>query len=51
MGILSRKPKTVETPRETTKEEEAEASMKFVTASARFGPVGRRDKTWKTSSE
>ncbi|QOI67506.1 hypothetical protein SEA_BEUFFERT_119 [Streptomyces phage Beuffert] len=39
------------TPRETTAEEEAEARLRFHTASARFGPVGRRDKTWKTSSE
>jgi hypothetical protein len=49
MGWFKSEPK--ETPRETTDEEEAEARLKFHTASGRFGPVGRRDRTWKTSSE
>lgn len=41
------KPKV--TPRETTDEEEA--AMKFATAKNRFGKVGKKDKTWKTSGK
>lgn len=37
------------TPRETTDEEEAAAALKFATAKGRFGSVGKKDKTWKTS--
>ncbi|QNN99212.1 hypothetical protein SEA_FAUST_121 [Streptomyces phage Faust] len=33
---------------DSTPEEKADQKLKFATASVRFGPVGKRDKTWKT---
>lgn len=48
MGWFSKEPK--ETPKEMTSED-AEVKLKLATASARFGPVGRRDKTWTTSDK
>lgn len=32
---------------DSTPEEKAEQKLKFATASARFGPVGKRGKTWE----
>lgn len=51
MAFWNKNDQPKEVPPETTPEEEAEASLKFHTARDRFGPVGRRDATWKTSSE
>lgn len=38
-------------PDDSTPEEKAEQALKFHTASGRLGPVGKRDKTWKTSDK
>jgi hypothetical protein len=45
------KDKPVATGDDSTQEEQADQKLKFATASARFGPVGKRDKTWKTSGK
>lgn len=42
------KNKPVSTGDDSTPEEQADQKLKFATASARFGPVGKRDKTWKS---
>lgn len=44
MGIFKKDPGVVKD--ESTKEERAAQSMKFATASQRFGKVGQRDKSW-----
>ncbi|AZU97187.1 hypothetical protein SEA_EMMA1919_123 [Streptomyces phage Emma1919] len=51
MGIFSKSPKPVSTGDDSTPEEKADQKLKFATASARFGPVGRRDKTWQEQSK
>jgi hypothetical protein len=40
--------KPVPTGDDSTDDEKAEQKLKFATASARFGAVGKRDKTWKS---
>lgn len=40
------KEKPVSTGDDSTEEEKAGQKLKFATASARFGKVGKRDKTW-----
>ena len=47
MGWFS-KSEPKEISQETTAEEEADASLKFATASARFGSVGKREETWSS---
>jgi hypothetical protein len=52
MGIFGgKKNESVSTGDDSTQEEKADQKLKFTTASARFGPVGRRDSTWKTSGK
>lgn len=46
-GGKSEKP--VSTGDDSTETEKADQKLKFATASVRFGPVGKKDKTWKTS--
>lgn len=41
------KDKPVATGDDSTPEEKADQKLKFATASARFGKVGKRDKTWE----
>lgn len=41
----------VATQDDSTPEEQAEQALKFHTASDRFGPVGKRDETWKSSEQ
>jgi hypothetical protein len=47
MGIFSREPKPVATGDDSTEDEKAGQKLKFATASARFGPVGKKDETWE----
>ncbi|XAO35303.1 hypothetical protein SEA_FRANCOB_120 [Streptomyces phage Francob] len=49
MGLFGKSPKPVSTGDDSTEEEKADQKLKFATASARFGPVGKRDKTWRSS--
>lgn len=49
MGIFKKSNQPVSTGDDSTEEEKANQKLKFATASARFGPVGKRDKTWKKS--
>ncbi|AXH68820.1 hypothetical protein SEA_COMRADE_119 [Streptomyces phage Comrade] len=51
MGIFSKSPKPVSSGDDSTEEEKADQKLKFATASVRFGPVGKREKTWKTSEQ
>ena len=46
MGIFKNdKPKPFKD--DSTESEKADQKLKFATASARFGKVGKRDKTWQ----
>jgi len=51
LGFGGNSKDTSSTQDDSTDEEKAEQALKFHTASGRFGPVGKRDKTWKTSDE
>jgi hypothetical protein len=51
MGFFKRESKPLPTQDDSTPEEQAEQKLKFATASARFGKVGKRDSTWKTSGK
>lgn len=49
MGIFGgKKNEPASTGDDSTPEEKAGQKLKFATASSRFGPVGKRDKTWKS---
>ncbi len=48
---MGKKSKPVPTQDDSTKEEKAAQALKFATASGRFGAVGRRSETWKTSKK
>jgi hypothetical protein len=49
MALFKKDSKPAKTGDDSTPEEKAEQALKFHTASARFGKVGKRDKTWEQS--
>jgi hypothetical protein len=51
MGIFSKSPKPVSTGDDSTPEEKADQKLKFATASGRFGSIGKKERTWKTSGK
>ncbi len=51
MGIFKKSEKPASTGDDSTEDEKADQKLKFATASVRFGPVGKRDETWKKSGK
>lgn len=51
MGIFKKSEKPASTGDDSTEDEKADQKLKFATASARFGSVGKRDRTWRQSNQ
>ena len=49
MPLFKKNNQSTSTGDDSTEDEKAEQKLKFATASARFGKVGKRDKTWEQS--